>query len=212
MRYTQEQKIENMKKVDKLVGGDHYFYTDANLIDLFLHLKESDEDEKVNDSKYVVYNYTRNGVYCANLNRLTELDKYVSPEQIYKTLGIKQEKQTMNDFPKLEIGKHLLLVNITYTDTPTKRYAIYMGDYIAYIDNDKKFGGWDRLNNTDDGIPLSEVEEVYEIDNITTAMLLHKSIWKKSTKQLRVRKELEFAKAKAERLAAHISVLESKIK
>ena len=62
------------------------------------------------------------------------------------------------------------------------------------------------LEDIDDDLT---VEDLPELDIVSVQQTVFE---RADEKKLAIQKELEFAKAKAERLAAHISVLESKLK
>lgn len=74
----------------------------------------------------------------------------------------------------------------------------------------------DRMTNKDRGyMMLEDINDDLTVTGLDflDIIYVHQQVFNRTDqKQLAIQKELEFAKAKAERLAAHISVLESKLK
>jgi len=133
-----------------------------------------------------------------------ELDDILKNEG-QRALDYLKEKY-MNEMPKLVAGKHWVVVeNEGYGGIG----LVVINGMIQYIQKEdgKPCYGYDIVEEILDYI--AEVREIDNPPNFKSARV----IWKKvDQKQLAIQKELEFAKAKAERLAAHISVLESKLK
>ena len=114
----------------------------------------------------------------------------------------------MNEMAKLVAGKHWVVVeNEGYGGI-----GLVVGDgMLYYVENEEgqPCHGFDII--VDVSQYIVEVREIIK-DN-PPAFISAKVVFERvDQKQLAIQKELEFTKAKAERLAAHISVLESKLK
>ena len=135
-----------------------------------------------------------------------ELDDILKNEG-QRALDYLKEKY-MNEMPKLVAGKHWVVVeNEGYGGIG----LITINNMIQYIkgEDGAVSTGFDSAEDVS-----KYIVEVREIpDDTPPTFRFAKIVWKKvDEKQLAIQKELAFAKAKAERLAAHISVLESKLK
>lgn len=118
------------------------------------------------------------------------------------------KEKYMNEMPKLVAGKHWVVVeNEGYGGIG----LITVNNMIHYIKGEDGAVSTGFDNAEDVSGYIVEVREIP--DDTPPTFRCAKTVWKKvDEKQLAIQKELEFAKAKAERLAAHISVLESKLK
>lgn len=156
------------------------------------------------DSGWVMYDVVRD---YDELNHIVSAVTLMTKLKSGEWKIVKEEKY-MNKMPKLVAGKHWVVVeNGGYGGIGLTT----INNMIHYIkgEDGTLSTGYDSVED------VSEyVVEVREIaDDTPPTFRYAKTVWKKvDQKQLAIQKELEFAKAKADRLAAHISVLETKLK
>jgi hypothetical protein len=125
------------------------------------------------------------------------------------------EGKVVNKMPKLVAGRH-------YVRFSNGRFGQVMDGYINYVSIgedawDIRITGWDSLGDSVAGAIVEVFDNVFSNSNQYTHLDYFNSgkitIWKKEDeRKQRIEQELEFAKAKAERLATHISILEQKLK
>jgi hypothetical protein len=125
------------------------------------------------------------------------------------------EGKVVNKMPKLVAGRH-------YVRFSNGRFGQVMDGYINYVSIgedawDIRITGWDLVGDSVAGAIVEVFDNVFSNSNQYTHLDYFNSgkitIWKKEDeRKQRIEQELGFAKAKAERLASHIAVLESKLK
>jgi hypothetical protein len=145
-------------------------------------------------------------------------DRYYSNEEFKEWIGMNKivEPVQATTMPKLVAGRH-------YVRFSSGRFGQVMDGYINYVSIgedpwDIRITGWDRVGDSVagaivevfDNLVLDQYSQYTHLDYFNSGKL---TIWKKEDeRKLRIQQELESAKAKAERLASHIAVLESKLK
>lgn len=213
------------------IAYEHQPYTDySHDIDHWLSKNAVQVDFKDHTNRSCYIFTARDGEFYSHFHKM-KFDKYCTNEEFKELIGmtkktIAKEKldnilnnegqqvldslkeKYMNEMPKLVAGKHWVVVkNEGYGGI-----GLVVGDgMIYYVENEKgkPCQGFDIIEDVSQYI--IEVREI--TNNNPPAFTSAEVVWKKvDQKQLAIQKELEFAKAKAERLAAHISVLESKLK
>lgn len=224
------------KDLEGFVYRSHQPYTDCNQ-EIVDWLKENAKFDDV----VLPYNYIFSGEESFYKHSTVFLsDRYYSNEEFKEWIGMTKHNTTkkklaniinnegqqvldyleglgskaMNKMPQLVAGRH-------YVRFSSGRFAQVMDGYFNYISIGKDawgicITGWDRISES----KLSMIVEVF--DNVVnsgqhTSLSEFNSgnitVWKKEDeRKLRIQQELESAKAKAERLASHIAVLESKLK
>lgn len=131
---------------------------------------------------------------------------------------VKTAKEELDDILKNE-GQRALdylkekYMNKAFTKADLKDGMICTtrGGYIYTVQGDRmtrEGGMYMLLDDISDDLTVDDLPEL-DIVSVQQTITVFERV---DEKQLAIQKELEFAKAKAERLAAHISVLESKIK
>lgn len=208
----EENEMKKIKTTDLkgFVANEHRPYTDYNK-DIADWLTENadrvDFTRHINPSCYIFT--SRGGEFYSHYNTIAG-DVYYTNEEFKEWIGMtkKEEKLVSNTMPKLVAGKHWVVVE---NEGHGGIGLITINNMIQYIkgEDGAVSNGFDSAEDVS-----RYIVEVREIaDHTPPTFKSAKIVWKKvDQKQLAIQKELEFAKAKAERLTAHISVLESKLK
>lgn len=112
-------------------------------------------------------------------------------------------KENSTEFPTLEAGKHIVRIG-------DEKWGYYLdNDVVAWVNYGGQSGmGYDRYPDVAD-----EITHVYSAQYDTLPSIEYsKRIWDATkVKSDNIRKELQFAEAKKERLEKHIEVLKSKL-
>jgi len=112
-------------------------------------------------------------------------------------------KENSTEFPTLEAGKHIVRIG-------EYKWGYYLAnDVVAWVNYVGQWGhGWDRYGDV-----KQDITRVYLIERETyPSPECSKCIWDATkVKSNNIRKELQFAEAKKERLEKHIEVLKSKL-
>ncbi len=183
--------------------------TDPSVID-FIRSKgwkiTSEEVDTPNfKDPYIVYSPYLDHFWTSNCSKdelLDSGDDELTPEEFKERIGM-TTKENLTEFPTLEAGKHIVRIGNT-------KWGYYLAnDVVAWVNYvGQSNSGWDKYPEVAD-----EITHVYLIQrDIFPHIGFSKCIWDATNvKSDNIRKELQFAEAKKERLEKHIEVLKSKL-
>lgn len=198
-KIIKEENTMNKIKTTELkgfVGNTHQPYTDYNQ-DIADWLTEN--TVRVDFDRAGDYIFTAKDGEFYSHNHTMSFDKYYTNEEFKEWIGMtKKEEKTVNK-------------GFTKADLKDGMICTIRGGYIYTVQGDRmtrEGGMYILLEDISDDLTVDDLPEL-DIVSIQITLTVFERV---DEKQLAIQKELEFAKAKAERLAAHISVLESKLK
>ncbi len=144
------------------------------------------------------YIFTDNNGFYGHSVRYS-FDTYYTNEKFKEWIGmIKKEEKVMNKgFTKADLKDGMICT--------TRGGKVYT---VQGVRMTSRGGMYMLLEDISDDLTVDDLSEL-DIVSVQIALTVFERV---DEKKLAIQKELEFAKAKAERLAAHISVLESKLK
>lgn len=227
---NEENTMKKIKTTDLkgFVSYKHQPYTNYNK-DIADWLTENadrvDFTRHINPNCYIFT--ARNGEFYSHYDTLAA-DVYYTNEEFKELIGMTKKDEKPLIVENLEYlintaGKkatdHLKqLVGLikedgkfTKADLKDGMICTVRGGYIYTVQGDrmiKEGGNYMLLEYINDNLTVNGLSEL-DIVSVQQTITVFERV---DEKKLTIQKELEFAKAKAERLAAHISVLESKLK
>lgn len=192
-----------MKKIkttdlEGFIKDIHHLYTDYNE-EIADWLRVNAEVDNLTPLNYGGHIFTDEQGTFYGQKIIYNMDKYYTNEEFKEWICMtKKEEKVMNKgFTKVDL-KDGMICTIRAGESYTVKGDRMIGEDEVFI-----FIG--NINNdlTVNGLPFLDIVSVQQTITVFERV---------DEKKLAIQKELEFAKAKAERLAAHISVLESKLK
>jgi hypothetical protein len=178
-------------------------------------LKENAEFTGRHQSHYDCIFSAGNEFYCHYVKY--SHDKYYTNEEFKEWIGMTKKVETVQatTMPELVAGRHYVRFN-------DGRFGQVMDGYINYVSIgedvwDIRITSWTQIREDKLKFIVEVFDNIREYSGQYTRLSDFNSgkltIWKKEDeRKQRIEQELEFAKAKAERLATHISILEQKLK
>lgn len=198
---TTVQKKLKPSDVKNYVRGKHQPYTDYNkeIEDWLENNSDNTEFYRGDIGKFI---FTGNNTFYRHYIA-TKYEVYYTNEEFKKLIGMDTTPEKSDAFPTLEAGKHIVQIE-------GRKWGYYLtDDIIAWVTyGDDAVLGWDRFTNVKD-----EITHVYEVKTETFPHIKYATcIWDSTkSKKVNIRKELEFAEAKKQRLENHINILKSKL-
>lgn len=194
----EESKMNKIKTTDLkgFIGNTHQPYTDHNqeIADWLTENAVRVDFDRTRDYIFTA----KNGEFYSHSTSIS-CDKYYTNEEFKEWIGMtKKEEKTVNKgFTKADLKNGMICT--------TRGGSVYtvQGDRMT-----REGGMYMLLEDINDDLTVDDLPAL-DIVSVQITLTVFERV---DEKQLAIQKELEFAKAKAERLAAHISVLESKLK
>ncbi len=191
----EENEMKKIKATDLkgFVSYEHQPYTDYNkdIADWLTENAAQVDFKNHTDRSCYIFTY-RNGEFYSHCPVMS-FDVYYTNEEFKEWIGM--TKKTVNKgFTKADLKDGMIC-------TTREGYI-----YTVQGDRMTREGMYMMLEDINDDLTVTGLD-------FLDIIYVHQKVFERiDQKQLAIQKELEFAKAKAERLAAHISVLESKLK
>ena len=219
----EETEMKKIKTTDLkgFIANEHQPYTDYNkeIADwLTENAAQVDFTRHINPNCYIFT--SRNGEFYSNYHHIS-CDVYYTNEEFKKWVGMTKKPTTKDKLASIlnVEGQRALdylkerYMNEGFTKADLKDGMVCTtrrGDkYIVQGDRMIREGGmYMLLEDINDDLTVDDYSGL-DIVSVQQTITVFERV---DEKKLAIQKELEFAKAKAERLAAHISVLESKLK
>ena len=194
---NEENTMKKIKPTDLkgFVANEHQPFTDYNQ-EIADWLTENAEVDILTPISLYIFTDEQGTFYGQKI--IYSQDKYYTNEEFKEWIGMtKKEENIVNKgFTKADLKDGMICT--------TREGYIYtvQGDRMT-----REGGGmYMMLEDINDDLTVTGLD-------FLDIIYVHQKVFERiDQKQLAIQKELEFVKAKAERLAAHISVLESKLK
>lgn len=201
-----------MKKINPtelkgFIANKHQPYTDYNE-EIADWLMENAEVDNLTPLNYGGYIFTDEQGTFYGQKIIYNVDKYYTNEEFKKWIGM--DKKATSHLKEL-ISEYKEATKFTKADLKDGMVCTTRGDNVYTVQGDRMTRGggmYMLLEDIDDDLTVEDLPEL-DIVSVQQTITVFERV---DEKKLAIQKELEFAKAKAERLAAHISVLETKLK
>jgi hypothetical protein len=213
-----------MKKIkttdlEGFVKDVHHPYTDYNeeIADWLMENAEVDNQTPLDYGGYI-FTDEQGTFYGQKI--IYSMDVYYTNEEFKKWIGMTKKLTTKDKLASIlnvegqraldYLEENTMNKGFTKADLKDGMICTIRGGKVYTVQGDRmtrEGGMYMLLEDIDDDLTVDDIPEL-DIVSVQITLTVFERV---DEKKLAIQKELEFAKAKAERLAAHISVLESKL-